>query len=165
LIKVAIITMSDKGYRGERVDETGPLLKKYVEENKNFEVCYTSLLPDDREMIKKELIHITDNSLADLILTNGGTGFSQRDITPEATMEVIEREVPGVPEYMRLRSFEITKKAMLSRSKCGIRKGSLILNLPGSPKGALENLSFVLETLIHGIEILKGDANECATKI
>jgi len=165
MIKVAIITMSDKGYKGEREDLTGPALVKSVEANLAFEVVYTSLLPDDKEMIKKELIELSNNKIADLILTNGGTGFSQRDITPEATLEIVEREVPGIPEYMRLKSFEITKKAMLSRSRCGIRKETLILNLPGSPKGAVENLSFVLDTLIHGIEILKGEANECAAKV
>lgn len=160
---VAIITLSDKGYEGQREDLTGPKIKEYIEENNRYNVVSYRLLKDDSQMLQEELIKICDNEIADLILTNGGTGFSKRDITPEATKLIIEKEIPGISEYMRMKSSEITKKAILSRGVSGIRKNSLIINLPGSPKGAIENLSFVMDTLDHGIDILKGQATECAT--
>ena len=163
MIRVAIITLSDKGSRGERVDVTGEKLKEIFENHSSYENVYYNMLPDTYEEIVEELKKLADEDVADLIVTNGGTGFSKRDVTPEATLAVIEREAPGVAEYMRVKSFEITAKAMLSRARCGIRKGSLILNLPGSPKGATENLNFVIDALVHGIEILKGKAIECAT--
>lgn len=162
MIKVAIITLSDKGSRGERVDKTGEILKDFINKHEAYEVGYYKMLPDDYGAIREELMLLADSGLADLIITNGGTGLSKRDVTPEATLSVIEREVQGVAEYMRHKSFEITPKAMLSRARCGIRKNAVILNLPGSPKGALENLSFVIDSLVHGIEILKGEATECA---
>lgn len=160
---VAIITLSDKGYEGQREDLTGPKIKEYIEGTNRYNVVSYRLLKDDSQMLQEELIKICDNEIADLILTNGGTGFSKRDITPEATKLIIEKEIPGISEYMRMRSSEITKKAILSRGVSGIRKNSLIINLPGSPKGAIENLSFVMDTLDHGIDILKGQATECAT--
>ncbi|CEH35075.1 MogA/MoaB family molybdenum cofactor biosynthesis protein [Romboutsia lituseburensis] len=160
---VAIITLSDKGYEGQREDLTGPKIKEYIEETNRYNVVSYRLLKDDSQMLQEELIKICDNEIADLILTNGGTGFSKRDITPEATKLIIEKEIPGISEYMRMKSSEITKKAILSRGVSGIRKNSLIINLPGSPKGAIENLSFVMDTLDHGIDILKGQATECAT--
>ncbi|CEI73410.1 MULTISPECIES: MogA/MoaB family molybdenum cofactor biosynthesis protein [Romboutsia] len=162
MFKVAIVTLSDKGYIGEREDITGKKLKEYIEENNEYKVVHYNLLKDDKGMLKEELINICDNNIADLVLTNGGTGFSKRDTTPEATKEVLEREIPGISEYMRLKSSEITKKAILSRGISGIRNNSIIINLPGSPKGAIENLGFVLDVLPHGIEILKGEATECA---
>lgn len=165
MIRVAIVTLSDKGSRGERVDITGEKLKEIFEKHLTYEVVYYNMLPDSYDEICQELIKLADEGIADLIITNGGTGFSKRDVTPEATLSVIEREAPGVAEYMRARSFEITPKAILSRARCGIRKESIILNLPGSPKGAIENLNFVIEPLVHGIEILKGAAVECATPI
>ena len=165
MIKVAIITLSDKGARGERVDITGVKLKEIFAAHREYEVVYYNMLPDTFDMICEELKNLADNCIADLIVTNGGTGFSKRDVTPEATLAVIEKEAQGVAEYMRAKSFEITPKAMLSRARCGIRKGSIILNLPGSPKGATENLNFVIGSLVHGIEILKGEAVECATPI
>ena len=134
-----------------------------IEKNDKYKVVKYDLIKDDKEMLKSILIDICDNNIVDLVLTNGGTGFSKRDITPEATKEVIEKEIPGISEYMRMKSCEITKKAMLSRGISGIRKNSIIINLPGSPKGAIENLSFVIDILEHGIEILKGEARECAT--
>ncbi|MGL5357037.1 MAG: MogA/MoaB family molybdenum cofactor biosynthesis protein [Cetobacterium sp.] len=165
MIRVAIITLSDKGSRGERVDITGEKLKEIFDNHKSYENVYYKMLPDTYAEICDELKGLADRDIADLIVTNGGTGFSKRDVTPEATLAVIEREAEGVAEYMRAKSFEITPKAMLSRARCGIRKSSLILNLPGSPKGATENLNFVIDALVHGVEILKGTATECATQL
>lgn len=165
MFKVAIITLSDKGYVGLREDITGKKLTEFVEDTGLYKVVSYTLIKDDKEMLKEKIIDICDNNLADLIITNGGTGFSKRDITPEATKEVLEKEIPGISEYMRMKSSEITKKAILSRGLSGIRKNSIIINLPGSPKGAVENLSFVIDVLNHGIEILKGEATECATKV
>ena len=162
MFKIAIVTLSDKGYIGKREDITGKKLKEYLEESNEYKVVHYNLLKDDKDMLKEELINICDNNIADLVLTNGGTGFSKRDTTPEATKEVLEREILGISEYMRLKSSEITKKAILSRGISGIRNNSIIINLPGSPKGAIENLGFVLDVLPHGIEILKGEATECA---
>lgn len=165
MFKVAIITLSDKGYEGQREDLTGPKLKEYVQNNELYKVVSYTLIKDDSEMLQNELIRICDNNIADLVLTNGGTGFSKRDITPEATKAILEKEIPGISEYMRMKSSEITKKAILSRGVSGIRNNSIIINLPGSPKGAIENLSFVIDSLEHGIEILKGEATECATNV
>ncbi len=165
MFKVAIITLSDKGYEGQREDLTGPKLKEYVQNNELYKVVSYTLIKDDSEMLQNELIRICDNNIADLVLTNGGTGFSKRDITPEATKAILEKEIPGISEYMRMKSSEITKKAILSRGVSGIRNNSIIINLPGSPKGAIENLSFVIDSLDHGIEILKGEATECATNV
>lgn len=165
MFKVAIITLSDKGYEGDREDITGKKLQEYVESTGLYEVVRYTLIKDDKDMLANELIDICDNNQADLVLTNGGTGFSKRDVTPEGTKAVIEREVPGISEYMRMKSSEITKKAILSRGISGIRKSTIIINLPGSPKGAIENLSFVIDTIDHGIDILKGEASECATPI
>ena len=165
MFKVAIITLSDKGYEGQREDLTGPKLKEYVQSNELYKVVSYTLIKDDSEMLQNELIRICDNNIADLVLTNGGTGFSKTDITPEATKAILEKEIPGISEYMRMKSSEITKKAILSRGVSGIRNNSIIINLPGSPKGAIENLSFVIDSLDHGIEILKGEATECATNV
>ena len=161
MIKTAILTISDKGSRGERIDGTGPAIKSELE-SKGFAIDYYKIIPDEREEIEKELIFLSDSLKVDLVLTNGGTGFSQRDVTPEATRNVIEKYVPGFGEAMRMKSLEITPKAMLSRSIAGIRGKTLIINLPGSPKGAVENLQFILPAIPHGIEILKGEASECA---
>lgn len=163
MIKVAILTVSDKGSRGEREDTTSVAIKEVLDPNL-YEVVGTKIVPDEVEDIKCELIRFCDDLKVDLVLTNGGTGFSRRDVTPEATLAVIEKMVPGIPEAMRAKSLEITPKAMLSRAVAGIRKGTLIINLPGSPKGAVENLNVVLPALKHGIEILKGEASECARK-
>ncbi len=164
MYKVAVVTLSDKGYAGQRVDITGQKLTEYVENYGKFKVIDYTLIKDDKEMLKDVLIKLSDSNI-DLILTNGGTGFSKKDITPEATKDVIEKEIPGISEYMRMKSSEITKKAILSRGLSGIRKNSIIINLPGSPKGAIENLGFVIDVLGHGIEILRGEATECATKV
>ena len=165
MFNTAIITLSDKGYEGKREDVTGKKLKEYIEETGKYKVNNYTLIPDDKEMLKDEIIKLCESNEVDLILTNGGTGFSKRDITPEATKEVISKEIPGLSEYMRMKSSQITKKAILSRGVSGIRNSTIIINLPGSPKGAIENLSFIIDTLYHGIEILRGEATECATNI
>ncbi|QAA33329.1 MogA/MoaB family molybdenum cofactor biosynthesis protein [Clostridium manihotivorum] len=161
MIKTAILTISDKGSRNERIDTTGPAIKALLDEN-TYSIEYYKVIPDEIEIIKKELIYLSDEMNINFILTNGGTGFSQRDVTPEATLKVIEKQVPGIAEAMRAASLKITPKAMLSRAVCGIRKYSLIVNLPGSPKGAIENLEVILPAVPHGIQILTGEASECA---
>ena len=158
--RVAVITSSDKGYKGEREDLSGPAVKEIVEAA-GYVVVSMDVLPDDRGMLSARMAEIADQGLAELILTTGGTGFSKRDVTPEATEDVIERRVPGIPEAKRAFSLTITKRAMLSRGTAGIRKGTLIVNLPGSPKAVKECLEVIIETLGHGIEILTGDAGEC----
>lgn len=163
MIRTAILTVSDKGSMGERVDTTSNAIKEVLDSSL-YKVEYIKIVPDEIEDIKLELIKICDELKMDLVLTNGGTGFSKRDVTPEATIAVIEKNVPGIPETMRAKSLEITPKAMLSRGVAGIRKGALIINLPGSPKGAVENLNVILPALKHGIEILKGEVSECARK-
>ena len=158
--RVAVITASDKGYKGEREDLSGPAVKEIVEAA-GYQVVSMDILSDDREMLGARMAEIADLGLAELILTTGGTGFSQRDVTPEATEDVIERRVPGIPEAMRAFSLTITKRAMLSRATAGIRKRTLIINLPGSPKAVRESLEVVMDSLGHGIEILTGEAGEC----
>ena len=158
----AVITVSDKGYRGEREDTSGPNLVKLLTE-KGFEVTYTSIIPDDREMIKAELVKCADQLGIALVLTTGGTGFSPRDITPEAAMEVIQRPTPGIPEAMRAESMRITPKGCLSRSVAGIRERSLIITLPGSKKASEENILAVLGAVEHGLEMLCGSGSaNCA---
>ncbi|MGE5630050.1 MAG: MogA/MoaB family molybdenum cofactor biosynthesis protein [Caulobacteraceae bacterium] len=160
---VGIITASDKGSKGERVDLSGPTIKEMIEKIGGRVEKYV-IVPDEKEDIKATLIDMCDSLQLNLILTTGGTGFSPRDVTPEATLEVIEKHVPGIPEAMRARSLLVTPKAMLSRAQAGIRKKSLIINLPGSPKGVRENLEVILPALTHGIEILTGQASECGGK-
>lgn len=158
----AVITVSDKGSRGERVDTSGPNLCVRLKEY-GYEVVYTALVPDEKEDIQRELLHAADAIGANLILTTGGTGFSPRDITPEATQAVLERLTPGIPEAMRAESMRITPKGCLSRSVAGIRGRSLIINLPGSRKAAEENLMAVIDPIRHGIEILAGEGSaDCA---
>ena len=131
--RAAIITSSDSGYRGEREDLSGPAVREILE-REGYQVVSMEILPDDREILGNRMKEIADKELAELVLTTGGTGFSQRDVTPEATEDIIERRVPGIPEAMRAYSMTITKRAMLSRAAAGIRKKTLIINLPGSPK-------------------------------
>lgn len=161
MIKTAILTISDKGSRGERQDGTGQAIKNLLDSN-SYSVEYYKIIPDDIEKIMEELVYICDDLNIDLVLTNGGTGFSKRDVTPEATTKIIEKNVPGIAEAMRNASLKITPKAMLSRAVSGIRGETLIVNLPGSPKGAVENLQVILPALPHGIDILLGNAAECA---
>lgn len=159
--RVAIITSSDTGYRGEREDLSGPAIREIVEKN-GYKVVSMDILPDDRAILSKKMAEIADNNTAELILTTGGTGFSPRDIMPEATEDIIERRVPGIPETMRAYSMTITKRAMLSRATAGIRKKTLIVNLPGSPKAVKESLEYIIDPLAHGIEIMTGEAGNCA---
>lgn len=161
MFRVGIITVSDKGSRGEREDKTGQVIKELLEGNQ-YKIVHYNVIPDEIELIENEIKALCDEDIADLILTNGGTGFSLRDVTPEATKNVIDREVPGIPEFMRYKSMEITDRSMLSRAAAGIRKSTLIINLPGSPKAAKENLGWILGALPHGLEILIGSAGECA---
>ena len=160
-MRVAVITLSDSGYAGKRSDLSGPAIQEMVEE-RGWTVVQTTLLPDRREMLEKELRRLCDGGLADLILTTGGTGFSPNDVTPEATMAVVERPTPGIPEAMRYYSLQITPRAMLSRAAAGIRGRTLIVNLPGSPKAVRECLQAILPALDHGLEILKGTGGNCA---
>jgi molybdopterin adenylyltransferase len=159
-IKVGIITASDKGARGEREDLSGKLIREMVS-GIGGTVEAWEIIPDETERISRRLIHLADNLRLDLILTTGGTGFSPRDVTPEATLAVIERQVPGIPEVMRRESLKKTPRAMLSRAVAGIRGQTLIVNLPGSPKAVGECLEAILPALPHGIEILRGEAHEC----
>ena len=158
----AVITVSDKGYRGEREDTSGPNLVKMLKEA-GYNVTHTAMVPDERDMISAELIHCCDELGINLVLTTGGTGFSPRDITPEATMDVVERPTPGIPEAMRAESMRITPRGCLSRSAAGIRGRSLIVNLPGSMKASAENLNAVLGSLEHGLKMLLSEGSaDCA---
>lgn len=152
----AVITVSDKGARGERVDTSGPALCRMLQQA-GWQVVYTAIVGDEMDEIKRELIKCADELDIALVLTTGGTGFAPRDITPEATRSVIERETPGIPEAMRAASMKITPRGCLSRSVAGIRKFSLIINLPGSEKAARENLEAVLEPVRHGVETLRAE--------
>ena len=163
MFKVAIVCMSDKGSKGEREDISTQAIEKIILEN-GYKITKKVLIPDDFQKIKDTLIEICDNNHADLILTTGGTGFSKRDVTPEATEEIIEKRVPGIPEAIRAYSLTITKRAMLSRATAGIRKDTLIINMPGSPKAVEESLTYIISELKHGLEILVGSASECARK-
>lgn len=157
----AVITVSDRSWRGEREDRSGPELKNFIE-NLGGQVLKTSIVPDEKEKIKQELLELCDREKApEVILTTGGTGLSPRDVTPEATREIIEKEVPGLAEAMRAESLKKTPMAMLSRAVCGIRKRTLIINLPGSVQGALENFQVVVPVLTHALEILRQKISDC----
>lgn len=162
-MRVAIITSSDSGYAGQREDLSGPKIKEIVEKN-GYEVVSMIILPDQKDRLKEEIIHICDDGLADLILTTGGTGLSPTDCMPEATLEAGERIVPGIPEAMRNFSMQVTKRAMLSRAVCVTRKSTLVLNLPGSPKAVEECLEYVITELDHGLKIMLGTVNNCGSK-
>ena len=159
--KAAVVTISDSGFSGEREDLSGPAISSILEKN-GYEVVNKTLIPDEQDTIEKCLCNICDNEDVQLIITTGGTGFSPRDVTPEATKAVIEKETPGIPEAMRYYSLQITPKAMLSRACAGIRKNTLIINLPGSPKACEECLNYILPSILHGIEIMIGKANNCS---
>jgi molybdopterin adenylyltransferase len=161
-ITAAILTVSDKGSRGERED-TSSLEIRILLESVDIVVVHYDMVPDEKSLIAGKIREFADDKKVDLILTTGGTGVSPRDVTPDATLEVIEKEIPGLTEFMRMRSAALTPHALISRAVAGIRKDSLIVNLPGSPKGARENLSFILPALRHAIEKIKGDPSECAT--
>ena len=159
----AVITVSDKGARGERTDESGPAARDMLEAA-GFEVVETMILPDEPAALKTQLKRLADGRQVNLVVTSGGTGFSARDQTPEAMMAVADRSAPGIAEYIRYRSMEKTNRAMLSRGVSVIRGGTLIVNLPGSPAAVRESLEFILNSLPHGLGILRGTAGECARK-
>ena len=158
--RAAIITASDSGYRGEREDLSGPAIKEILE-REGYEVISMDILPDDQVMLAGKLQEIADSEKAELILTTGGTGFSPRDITPEATMDVAERNAPGIAEGLRACSMQFTKRAMLGRGVSVIRKGTLIINLPGSVKAVTESMEFLIGNIEHGLDILMQTDSEC----
>ena len=160
ILKVAVITVSDKGYRGEREDRSGKYIVDYFKE-KGWEVADHTIVPDEVDIIKEKIIDICDNERAGLIITTGGTGFSVRDLTPEATEKVIERKVPGFSEIIRMEGQKKTPRAILSRGISGIRKRTLIINLPGSIKGVKDSLELIYRPLPHGLDILTGRDVEC----
>lgn len=164
MIKVGILTASDKGSKGERTDESGKTIEDLISKI-NGKVLAYKIVPDERTEISKTLVEMSDVLNLDLILTTGGTGFSCRDVTPEATLDIVQKIVPGIPEYMRYISFSKTPRSILSRAVSGIRGNTLIINLPGSPKAVKECLESILDVLPHAIEILRGDASECAQKV
>ena len=158
IITVGIVTSSDRCYRGEAEDASTPLIRQWVTEYLHAEVQHERIVPDERDRIRDTLVTWSDKEGLDLILTTGGTGFAARDVTPEATREVIERETPGLAEAMRMEGLKKTPHAMLSRAVCGIRGRTLIINLPGSPKAVHDGLQVIGPALTHGIEILRGVA-------
>ncbi|MBR6228481.1 MAG: molybdenum cofactor biosynthesis protein [Eubacterium sp.] len=159
--QAAVVVLSDKASVGQREDLSGPKAKEILEKN-GYEVIETIVIPDDSKRLKMELIRLSDGREADLIITSGGTGFSFRDGTPEVTMDVADRNAPGIAEYIRMKSMEVTDRAMLTRGVSVIRGSSLIVNLPGSPKAVEECLGFILGGLDHGIKVLRGGVSECA---
>ncbi len=156
----AVITMSDKGSQGLREDTSGPAICEMLTGD-GWEVVHTAIIPDDYDKIRETLIYCADTLKVGLVATTGGTGFSKRDITPEATLSVVERVAPGIPEAMRAESMRVTPKGCLSREAAGLRGDTLIVNLPGSKKAVKECLAAVLPALKHGVEILRGTASEC----
>ncbi len=163
-MRFAVITLSDKGYAKEREDSTGPLLIDFVQKHLNFmELAYYKIIPDNKDMLKKELLELC-NSKIDLVLTNGSTGIAPRDIAPDVTQELIEKRLWGFEEVMRIKSFEKTPTAIVSRSCVGTRGNTLIINLPGSPKAAIENIGFIYKAIEHTIKKLQGDQTPCASE-
>lgn len=160
-IRAAILTLSDKGSRGERVDGSGPALSAWLAE-RGVQTMHAQVIADEYDQIIEVLTDWADRDIADLVLTTGGTGVSPRDVTPEATAQVCGRMIPGIGELMRLESLKITPMASLSRAAAGIRGRTLIINLPGSPKGALENLAAVWPVIGHGVEKIRGGQEDCA---
>ena len=161
MYRAAVLTVSDRSFRGERPDAGGPLVVEILE-NAGYTVVDTAIVPDDQPLIEAALCRVADEGIADLLVTTGGTGFAPRDITPEATVAVCQRLTPGIPEAMRYASMQVTNRAMLSRAQAGIRGQTLIINLPGSPKAARENLEAVLPALAHGLKMLTGETADCA---
>ena len=161
MFKAAVLTVSDRSFRGERPDAGGPLVVEILK-NAGYAVTETAIVTDEKGRIEAAQRQWCDREPVDLIVTTGGTGFAPRDVTPEATLAVCDRLTPGIPEAMRYASMQVTNRAMLSRAAAGIRKGTLIVNLPGSPKAARENLEAVLPALAHGLEMLSGRPADCA---
>jgi len=163
MFKVGIITSSDKGSTGEREDLSGPVIAELVS-SKGYEVISQVIVPDEKEELISAMINMSDELKVDLILTTGGTGFSKRDVTPEATKSICERDANGIAEAIRYYSLSITPRAMLSRAVSGIRGDTLIINLPGSPKAVKEALDYALDSIHHGLEILTNKTSDCARK-
>ena len=163
MFTVGIVTLSDKGAAGNREDLSGTKIKEMLPDDL-YQVLSYRILPDEQKEIEQELVRLSDELHCDLVLTTGGTGFSTRDVTPEATMQVAERNAPGIAEAIRAYSMTITRRAMLSRGVSVIRGKTLIINLPGSPKAVRESLEYIIDALGHGIEILTGEAGNCARK-
>ncbi len=161
-LRAAVITLSDKGAAGERDDESGTVIRDMLA-GIGIATAHYELLPDDRQKIEEALRRLSDSGAVDLIVTTGGTGVGPRDVTPEATRAVIDRELPGMAEAMRAESLKKTPRAMISRGLAGIRKQTLIVNLPGSPRAVRENLAVILPALAHAVEKIKGDPSDCAT--
>ena len=161
MFTAAVVTVSDRSFRGERPDGAGPAAAEMLKDA-GYQVTETVIVPDEQEEIQTALIRLADGKDIALIVTSGGTGFSPRDVTPEATLAVCQRLTPGIPEAMRSASMAVTPRAMLSRAAAGIRGRSLIVNLPGSPKAVRENLAAVLPALEHGLEMLRGGQADCA---
>lgn len=161
MYNAAVLTISDKGYAKEREDASGKEVAAFTEA-RGWTVVHYGILPDEEALISAELRRLCDARKADVIFTTGGTGFAERDVTPEATLAVVGRVCPGIPEAMRAHSLAITKRAMFSRAVAGIRGKTLIVNLPGSPKAARECLEAIISELPHGLDILKGTTGECA---
>ena len=161
MFHAAVLTISDRSFRGERPDAGGPLVVECLQQA-GYWVIRTAIVPDEQPQIEAALRELADSGQIQLLVTTGGTGFSPRDVTPEATQAVCQRMTPGIPEAMRYASMQITPRAMLSRAQAGIRGRTLIINLPGSPKAAKENLEAVLPSLSHGLEMLTGGQADCA---
>jgi molybdenum cofactor synthesis domain-containing protein len=162
MFSVAVLTISDKGAAGLREDESGDLLIRQIKVIP-AELAHYEVIPDDQETIRTRLIDLCDDVGVDLLLTTGGTGLSPRDVTPEATLSVIDRPMPGLAEIMRMEGYRKNPRAVLSRAVCGIRGSTLIVNLPGSPRAVSENMEILLPLLPHALEKLKGDPSDCAT--
>ena len=162
MFQAAVLTVSDRSFRGDRPDGGGPLVAQLLE-GAGYEIAETVIVPDEQDQIEAALRKLCDEAGVALVVTTGGTGFSPRDVTPEATVAVCQRLTPGIPEAMRYASMQVTPRGMLSRAAAGIRGKTLIVNLPGSPKAAKENLEAVLPSLAHGLEMLTGGPADCAS--
>lgn len=163
MFNVSIMTISDKGSTGEREDLSGEVIREIVEAQ-GYKVKIKEIIPDEEDEIYSRLLYMCDDLKVDLVLTTGGTGFSKRDVTPEATIRACEKMADGISEAIRQYSLQITKRAMLSRAVSGIRGETLIINLPGSPKAVRESLDYIIDSVDHGLEILTGKAHDCARK-